>query len=157
MFNFFGKKHSSSSSQGKKEESVFKKGWKWVGTHADPIKRAADTVASVAGTIGDVATAALPFTAEIPIVGEVVAGAAAGGKLIQVGAKGVSRVAGAAGSAYRAEQAAERSLGHAKSGIDAARHHRWGAAASEGAQAYQEGKRAYTQAQAARKSIQRNK
>ena len=85
MFSFFGKKQTGSS-QGKKEESVWRKGWKWVGEHADPVKKAADTVASVAGTIGDVATAALPFTAEIPIVGEVVAGAAAGGKLIQVGA-----------------------------------------------------------------------
>ena len=143
MFNFFGKKHSSSSSPGKKEESVFKKGWKWVGSHADPIKKAADSVASVAGVVGDVAAAALPFTAEIPIVGEVVAGAAAGGKLIQAGAKGVSKVAGAAGSAYRAEQAAER-------GIDAARHHQWGAAVREG-------QTAYTQAQAARRSLERRK
>ena len=150
MFNFFGKKHSSSSSPGKKEESVFRKGWKWVGEHADPVKKAADTVASVAGTIGDVATAALPFTAEIPIVGEVVAGAAAGGKLIQAGAKGVSKVAGAAGSAYRAEQAAER-------GIDAARHHQWGSAVIQGVKAVEEGKTAYTQAQAARKSIERKK
>tara|TARA_R100000963_G_scaffold33325_1_gene25595 strand:+ start:1046 stop:1519 length:474 start_codon:yes stop_codon:yes gene_type:complete len=157
MFNFFGKKQPPTRSQGKKEESIFKKGWKWVGTHADPIKRVADSVASVAGTIGDVASAALPFTAEIPIVGEVVAGAAAGGKLIQAGAKGVSKVAGAAGSAYRAEQAAERALGHAHRGIDDARHHRWGAALSEGVQAVEEGKTAYTQAQAARKSIQRKK
>ena len=146
---FFGKKQLGSS-QGKKEESIFKKGWKWVGTHADPIKKAADSVASVAGTIGDVAAAALPFTAEIPIVGEVGAGAAAGGKLIQAGAKGVSKVAGAAGSAYRAEQAAER-------GIDAARHHQWGSAVIEGVKAVEEGKTAYTQAQAARKSIQRKK
>ena len=139
---FFGKKQLGSS-QGKKEESIFKKGWKWVGTHADPIKKAADSVASVAGTIGDVAAAALPFTAEIPIVGEVVAGAAAGGKLIQAGAKGVSKVAGAAGSAYRAEQAAER-------GIDAVRHHQWGSAVREG-------KTAYTQAQASRRGLERRK
>jgi hypothetical protein len=38
-----------------------------------------------------VASAALPFTAEIPIVGEVVGGIAAGAKVVQGVAKGVKR------------------------------------------------------------------
>ena len=50
-------------------------------------------VAKVAGVVSKVATAALPFTAEIPIVGEVVGGVAAGSKAVQGIATGVNRVA----------------------------------------------------------------
>jgi hypothetical protein len=53
----------------------------------------AGKVSKVAGVINKVSTAALPFTAEIPVVGEVVAGTAAVSKGVQLGAKGVSRVA----------------------------------------------------------------
>ena len=51
-------------------------------------------VAKVAGVVSKVATAALPFTAEIPIVGEVVGGVAAGSKAVQGVATGVNKVAG---------------------------------------------------------------
>jgi len=50
-------------------------------------------VAKVAGVVSKVATAALPFTAEIPIVGEVVGGVAAGSKAVQGIATGVNKVA----------------------------------------------------------------
>lgn len=50
-------------------------------------------VAKVAGAVSKVATAALPFTAEIPIVGEVVGGVAAGSRAVQGVATGVNRVA----------------------------------------------------------------
>lgn len=53
----------------------------------------AGKVSKVAGVINKVSTAALPFTAEIPVVGEVVAGTAAVSKGVQLGAKRVSRVA----------------------------------------------------------------
>jgi len=51
-------------------------------------------VAKVAGVVSKVATAALPFTAEIPIVGELVGGVAAGSKAVQLGARGVNKIAG---------------------------------------------------------------
>jgi len=50
-------------------------------------------VAKVAGAVSKVATAALPFTAEIPVVGEVVGGVAAGSKAVQGIATGVNKVA----------------------------------------------------------------
>ena len=43
------------------------------------------------GIVGRVASAALPFTAKIPIVGEVVGGIAAGAKVVQGVAKSVKR------------------------------------------------------------------
>ena len=53
----------------------------------------------------NVAAAALPFTAEIPILGEVVAAAAAGGKLVQ---KGAGMAEKAATTAEKASAAAKR-------------------------------------------------
>ena len=50
-------------------------------------------VAKVAGVVSKAATAALPFTAEIPVVGEVVRGVAAGSKAVQGVATGVNKVA----------------------------------------------------------------
>ena len=49
-------------------------------------------VAKVAGAVRKVATAALPFTAEIPVVGEVVGGVAAGSKAVQCIATGVNMI-----------------------------------------------------------------
>ena len=142
MFGF-GKKQSHATPYGKKQESIFKKGFKWIGKSSAPIKSAADSVADVSGTIGNIAATALPFTAEIPVVGELVGGAAVLGKGVQYAAKGVSSVAGTASSAYKAGSAAER-------GIDAARHHRLGEAISQGKEAVKQGK-------ATRKGIQRGK
>lgn len=69
-----------------KVKDVVRTGEKFVDKHAEQIADVAHKVGEVAGTVGNVAAAALPFTAEIPIVGEVVAGLAAGGKLLQKGA-----------------------------------------------------------------------
>ena len=61
---------------------------------AHKVASVAGQVGKVAGVVSKVATAALPFTAEIPIVGEVVGGVAAGSKALQLGARGVGKVAG---------------------------------------------------------------
>ena len=45
---------------------------------APAVERAANKVSQVAGAVGTAASMAIPFTAEIPIVGEAVAGVAAG-------------------------------------------------------------------------------
>lgn len=66
-------------------------GAKFVSKHADQVSKVANVVGKVAGVVGKAASAALPFTAEIPVVGEIVAGAAAGGKVIEKGAKAVSK------------------------------------------------------------------
>ena len=57
--------------------------------HAGQVSKIAGKVGRAGGLVSKVATAALPFTAEIPIVGEVVAGAGAAGKLLQAGSRGV--------------------------------------------------------------------
>ena len=58
---------------------------------APKVEAIASKVAMGAGIVGKVASAALPFTAEIPVVGEVVGGIAAGAKVVQGVAKGVKR------------------------------------------------------------------
>jgi|TARA_R110002073_G_scaffold88544_2_gene210127 hypothetical protein len=58
---------------------------------APKVEAIASKVAMGAGIVGKVASAALPFTAEIPIVGEVVGGIAAGARVVQGVAKGVKR------------------------------------------------------------------
>jgi hypothetical protein len=60
--------------------------------HVAPVvEKAADKVSKVAGAVGSAAAMATPFTAEIPIVGEVVAGVAAGAKAVQGLATGAKR------------------------------------------------------------------
>ena len=68
---------------------------------AQKVGDVAGKVEKVAGVVSKVATAALPFTAEIPVVGEVVAGTAAVSKGVQLGAKGVGRVSKVVGGAAR--------------------------------------------------------
>jgi methyl-accepting chemotaxis protein len=58
---------------------------------APVVDKVAGKVSSVAGRIGSVAGMAVPFTAEIPIVGEAVAGVAAGAKAVQAAAAGAKR------------------------------------------------------------------
>ena len=60
--------------------------------HVAPVvERAAGKVSKVAGAIGSAAAMATPFLAEVPIVGEVVAGVAAGAKAVQGLAAGAKR------------------------------------------------------------------
>ena len=48
------------------------------------VEKAADKIGKVAGAVGSAAAMATPFTAEIPVVGEVVAGVAAGAKAVDL-------------------------------------------------------------------------
>lgn len=82
--------------------------------HSDTIKKVADTVGDVAGKVGNVAKvvakgaeSALPFTAEIPIVGEVVGGVAGL-------AEGVSGVSSLVGKGAKATSLAMSGLAEAK-------------------------------------------
>ena len=83
-------------SLGQKVRGGIKRGRKFVHDHAAQIERVSKTIGDVAGVVGNVATAALPFVAAVPGVGEVVAGVAAGGKFVQYGARGVQKMAGTA-------------------------------------------------------------
>ena len=96
--------------------STIEKGADYVIDHSEAIKKVADTVGDVAGKVGNVAKvvakgaeSALPFTAEIPIVGEVVGGVAGLAEgvsgvssLVGKGAKGVSIAAGGLTAAKKA-------------------------------------------------------
>ena len=60
--------------------------------HVAPVvEKAADKIGKVAGAVGSAASMAIPFTGEIPVVGEVVAGVAAGAKAVQGLAAGAKR------------------------------------------------------------------
>ena len=61
---------------------------------AHKVASVSGNVAKVAGVVSKAATSALPFTAEIPLVGEAVGGIAASSKALQIGSRGVGRVAG---------------------------------------------------------------
>tara|TARA_R110000772_G_scaffold52267_2_gene119894 strand:- start:4472 stop:4810 length:339 start_codon:yes stop_codon:yes gene_type:complete len=91
---------------GVKAHHAIHQGAKFVAKHADSVANIADKVGNVAGVVGKVASAALPFTAEIPGVGEVVAGAAAAGKVIERGARMTSKGARVAGKVSRGMLAA---------------------------------------------------
>mgnify|MGYP003650728109 FL=1 len=83
-FHDLGKKVSSAAHRlGHKVTHAVHQGVKGVVKHSEDISRIAGKVGKVAGIVGKVASAALPFTAEIPILGEVVGAAAAGGKAIE--------------------------------------------------------------------------
>ena len=77
---------------------------------APKVESVAGRVAQVAGVVGKVASAALPFTAEIPIVGEVVGAVAAGAKGVQAGARAVKRGAQFAEQASSAVKRIERGM-----------------------------------------------
>ena len=89
FFSRLGKKLVSGvSTLGKKVASGVKAGVKFAYDHAGEIADIAGKVDKVAGIVGKAATSALPWTAEIPIVGEIVAGAVHRGKQAVEGARG---------------------------------------------------------------------
>ena len=85
-------------------------GAKFVAAHADQVADVASKVGNVAGVVGKVASAALPFTAEIPGVGEVVAGAAAAGKAVEKAANVIERGARVGKKVANAELAMDRRM-----------------------------------------------
>lgn len=74
---------------GNKIHKAGTKAAKFVHQVAPKIESVATTIADDAGIVGDIAEAALPFTAEIPILGEVVGAVAAGGEAVSKVARGV--------------------------------------------------------------------
>lgn len=101
FFSSLGSKISHGlHSIGKKASSVVKRGTKWVGEHAASIETGADMVGKIAGGL---ATGAAMIGLE-PV--------AAGLGVVAAGAKGVSKLAGMADTAYQAGQA----IDHLRSG-----------------------------------------
>ena len=132
---------------GQKVKGAVKVGRKFVHDHAGQIERISKTVGDVAGVVGNVATAALPFVVGIPGVGEVAAGLAAGGKAVEAGARWVQKGAGTARKAEAALTSGEEAYRHGRTAIDRARHGQF-------IDAYKEGKQAYTGAKKTRKEIE---
>lgn len=102
---------SGVSTLGKKVASGVKAGVKWGYDHAEQIADIAGKVDKVAGIVGKAATSAIPWTAEIPIVGEIVAGTAGAAKVVGSAAKGVQRVAGAVSRGKTAIEEARGAVG----------------------------------------------
>ena len=96
-FSSLGKRISGTvHSLGQKVRGGIRRGRKFVHDHAAQIEKISKTVGDVAGIVGDVSTMALPFVAEIPGVNVAVAGLAAGGKILEKGARYVQKGAGTA-------------------------------------------------------------
>ena len=122
-FSSLGKSISGTiHSIGQKAKSVVRVGRKFVHDHAGQIEKVAKTVGDVAGVVGNVASAALPFVAAVPGVGEVVGGLAAGGKAVEAGARFVQKGAGTARKAEAALTSGEQAYAHGKAAIDQIRH-----------------------------------
>ena len=147
-FSSFGSRISGAvHSIGQKARGVVRRGRKFVHDHAAQIESVSKTVGDVAGVVGNVATAALPFVVGIPGVGEVAAGLAAGGKAVEAGARWVQKGAGTARKAEAALTSGEQAYRHGRSAIDDIRR-------GQVVQAYKEGKQAYQGAQSTRKQIE---
>ena len=107
MFDsFFGKKSSHARGDyGKKDESIFHKGVKFIAEKSG-------SIADVASTVGDVAGVGAGIAAATGIGAPVAAGLTA----IAGGAKGLAGVSRVAGSAARGTLAAETAIDKARSG-----------------------------------------
>ena len=119
FFGIFGKKKSTASKNyGKKDESIFQKGIKFVAEKAGSVADVADKVGDVAGTIGNVSATLAGGAAAIglePVAAGLGAVAAAG-----KGVQGISSLVGTgdrtAGAAARGTLAAERAVDFARAG-----------------------------------------
>jgi hypothetical protein len=101
----FGSKISHGiHSLGQKARHSLKRGVKWVGSHAHSIEEGANLVGNIAGYA---ATGAAMVGLE-PL--------AAGLGAVAAGAKGVSKLAGMADTAYQAGSAAHRAIDHVRAG-----------------------------------------
>ena len=133
---------------GQKAEAVVTRGRKFVHDYAKPIEKGAKVASKVGGFIGNVATAALPFTAGIPGVGEVVGGLAAGGKFTEAAGKWVAKGARTAGAAESAYEHAESAVSHGHHAIDDLRR-------GQIVDTYKEGEKSYDELKKSRKDIER--
>tara|TARA_R110000823_G_scaffold14275_1_gene47184 strand:+ start:208 stop:570 length:363 start_codon:yes stop_codon:yes gene_type:complete len=108
--NLGGKVADAGHRLGKQIHHGLHQGAKFVNKHADQVASAASKVGKIAGVVGKVASMALPFTAEIPIIGEVVGAAAAGGKAVEKAANLIERGAKVAKKVSQAELAMDRAM-----------------------------------------------
>ena len=138
----FGKKHVKKSSDlGRKDDSLFTKGTKFVAEHATGIGNISDKIGSIAGTIGTVAGIAAPLAAATgigaPLAGAL-AGVAATAKTVQGGAALVSKGARTARAGAVAAQEGVRAAEDMRRGnfMGAMKH---GAAAAKSGQAARTG------------------
>lgn len=90
--------------------SAARVGVKWAYDHAEKIGDIAGKVEKVAGIVGKAATSAIPWTAEIPIIGEIVAGTAGAAKVVQGGAGAVARVAGRVGKVKKVVEGVQQQI-----------------------------------------------
>ena len=119
FFGLFGKKTSHAKGDyGKKDESIFTKGVKFVAEKAGSVADAADQVGDIAGTV---ASGAATLAGGAALIG--LEPVAAGLGAVAAGAKGVQGVsslvgtgARTAGAAARGTMAAERAIDRARSG-----------------------------------------
>jgi hypothetical protein len=153
MFDsIFGKKNKSKNDYGKKDESIFHKGLKFIAEKADGVADAAKSVANVSGTIASGAGVLAGGAAAIGLepVAAGLAGVAAGAKAVQgvstLASKGV-RMAGAGAKGVLAGEAA----------IDKARRGDFMGALKSGEKAGAEFKKAGTEGSGLRKDIERRK
>lgn len=119
FFGLFGKKSSHARGDyGKKDESLFSKGVKFVAEKAGSVADAADKVSDIAGTVGNVSATLAGGAAAIGL--EPVAAGLAGVAGVAKGVQGVSSLVGTgartAGAAARGTMAAERAIDRARSG-----------------------------------------
>lgn len=110
VHNLGGKIKDAGHRIGNKIHHGLHEGSKFVSAHADQVANVASKVGNVAGVVGKVASAALPFTAEIPVVGEVVGGLAAGGKAVEKAANLIERGARVGKKVADAELAMDRRM-----------------------------------------------
>ena len=99
--NLGSKVSGAAHSLGNKIHQAGSRAGKFIHKVAPKVESIAQTIADDAGIVGDIAEAALPFTAEIPILGEVVGAVAAGGKAVSEVAQGVEYGAELAEAATR--------------------------------------------------------
>ena len=129
FFDIFGKKTSHAKGDyGKKDESIFHKGIKFVAEKAGSVADVADKVGDVAGTIGNVSATLAGGAAAIGLepVAAGLGAVAAAGKGVQGVSSLVSSGARTAGAAAKGTLAAETAIDRARSGdimgaIDAAK------------------------------------
>jgi len=119
FFGLFGKKSSHAKGDyGKKDESIFHKGVKFVAEKASSVADAADKVGDIAGTVGNVSATLAGGAAMIGLepVAAGLGAVAAGAKGVQGVASLVGKGAKVAGAAAQGTLAAETAIDRARSG-----------------------------------------
>lgn len=153
MFDsIFGKKNKSKNDYGKKDESIFHKGLKFIAEKADGVADAAKSVANVSGTIASGAGVLAGGAAAIGL--EPVAAGLAGVAGVAKGVQGISTLAS---KGARAAGAGAKGALAGEAAIDAARRGDFMGAIKSGEQAAAEFKKAGSEGSGLRKDIERRK